>query len=133
MNENAVLSKRESEIAEWLAWGAAKKEIADKLSISTRTVENTTRNVYAKIGIQKVSELCVWWFTTHCGVSMNLSPFKRKAGALLLLLLMLTTTVSAAGVNMARYGRCQARVTRTTRAARRGSDDIDFDFDYINL
>lgn len=132
MNENVILSKRESEIAELLAWGAAKKEIADRLSISTRTVENTTRNVYAKIGIQKVSELCVWWFTTKCGVSMNLSPSKRKAGALMLLLLMLTTTANASSDNMARYGRSQARTNRTMRTARRGNEN-DIEFDYINL
>lgn len=56
MKLNAKLSKRESQIAELLAWGASKKEVADKLFVSTRTIENTARNIYAKIGIQKATE-----------------------------------------------------------------------------
>lgn len=51
MRLNAELSPREGEIAELLAWGASKKEVADKLFISARTVENTARNIYQKIGI----------------------------------------------------------------------------------
>lgn len=48
MKLNAELSPRETEIAELLAWGASKKETADRLFISPRTVENTARNIYAK-------------------------------------------------------------------------------------
>lgn len=43
MKLNAELSPRETEIAELLAWGASKKETADRLFISPRTVENTAR------------------------------------------------------------------------------------------
>lgn len=53
MRAEAGLTQRETQIAELLAWGAAKKEVADRLSISPRTVENTARNIYSKIGIQK--------------------------------------------------------------------------------
>lgn len=56
MNKVVTLSKRETQMAELLAWGAAKKEVADKLFVSTRTVEATTRNIYEKIGIQKATE-----------------------------------------------------------------------------
>lgn len=59
MRAEAGLTQRETQIAELLAWGAAKKEVADRLSISPRTVENTARNIYSKIGIQKATELCV--------------------------------------------------------------------------
>jgi DNA-binding CsgD family transcriptional regulator len=84
MNQNAILTKREAEIAELLAWGAAKKEVADRLIISIRTVENTARNIYEKINIQKATELCVWWFCTHCGVSFDLSPIKRVISIIIL-------------------------------------------------
>ena len=57
MRAEAGLTQRETQIAELLAWGAAKKEVADRLSISPRTVENTARNIYSKIGIQKATEL----------------------------------------------------------------------------
>ena len=132
MNQDATLSNRETQVAELLAWGAAKKEVADMLTISTRTVENIARNVYAKIGIQKATELCVWWFTTKCGVSMNLSPFKRKVGALALLLLMTPTVFGQNNPDMARCRNVRtARVTRAARGGRRTDTDIDFDF--INL
>ena len=53
MRLKVELSRRETEVAHLLAWGASKKEVADMLFISTRTVENTARNIYAKVGIQK--------------------------------------------------------------------------------
>lgn len=54
MRAEAGLTQRETQIAELLAWGAAKKEVADRLSISPRTVENTARNIYSKIGIRRL-------------------------------------------------------------------------------
>lgn len=39
MKLNVELSRRETEVAHLLAWGASKKEVADILFISTRTVE----------------------------------------------------------------------------------------------
>jgi DNA-binding CsgD family transcriptional regulator len=85
MNRDAALTSRETEVAELLAWGAAKKEVADRLFISTRTVENTARNIYIKVGVQKATELCVWWFCAHCGVSFELSPIKRMISIIILL------------------------------------------------
>ena len=89
MKENATLTQRETEVAELLAWGAAKKEVADRLKISPRTVENTARKIYGKIVIQKATELCVWWFCTRYGVSFDLSPIKRNIIAVFLLLVIL--------------------------------------------
>lgn len=89
MRKEAELTPRETEVAELLAWGAAKKEVADQLFISVRTVENTARNIYEKINIQKATELCVWWFCTHCGVSFDLSPIKRKIISIAIILITL--------------------------------------------
>jgi DNA-binding CsgD family transcriptional regulator len=89
MKIGAILTKREREVTELMAWGAAKKEVADMLGISTRTVENTARKIYEKINIQKATELSVWWFCTHCGVSFDLSPIKRKLIAVALLLIII--------------------------------------------
>lgn len=61
MKLNVELSRRETEVAHLLAWGASKKEVADILFISTRTVENTARNIYAKVGHTKgLRNFAVW-------------------------------------------------------------------------
>jgi len=117
MKLNAKLSKRESQIAELLAWGASKKEVADKLFVSTRTIENTARNIYAKIGIQKATELCVWWFCTKCGVPVSLDPLKRAFIAVVLLIAFVPRELTSFD-DIFRVGR-RARITRVVRAARR--------------
>jgi len=120
MRTNAELTKRESEIAELLAWGAAKKEVADKLFISTRTVENIARSIYAKTGVQKATELCVWWFCVKCGVPTSLDPLKRAFIAGCLLLVFLPRELSFSG-DVYRIGRRRARME--IRARRRAEED----------
>lgn len=86
MIEDVVkLTKRESEIAELFAWGASKKDIANRLFISERTVENHTRNIYEKTRCAKVNELSAWWFCTTFHISFDLSPLRRKIISLCLL------------------------------------------------
>ena len=123
MKLNAKLSKRESQIAELLAWGASKKEVADKLFVSTRTIENTARNIYAKIGIQKATELCVLWFCTKCGVPVSLDPLKRAFIAVVLLIAFVPRELTSFD-DIFRVGR-RARITQVVRAARRGSESDD--------
>lgn len=124
MNLKAELTKRETEIAELLAWGAAKKEVADKLFISARTVENTARNIYAKLGIQKATELCVWWFCTKCGVPISKDPLKRAFGAIILLLALLPRELNPGSGDIFRVGR-SVRTTQVVRVrpGRRATED----------
>jgi DNA-binding CsgD family transcriptional regulator len=89
MNLNAVLTKRESQIAEYLAWGCCKKEIACLLFISVRTVENICRSIYDKTDVTKVNELSAWYFCTHFNIPLNLSPLARRIGAIIILLILI--------------------------------------------
>jgi len=114
LNLRAVLTRREQQIAELLAWGAAKKEVADRLKISPRTVENTARHIYEKIGIQKATELCVYWFCAKCGVSPSKDPLKRAFIALLLLVVFLP-----AELQPRHDDQTAMRPARTTRVASR--------------
>lgn len=116
MKETATLSKRETQIAEMIAWGAAKKEVADKLFISTRTVENTARSIFEKTGCTKSNELSAWWFCTNFKISFDLSPLKRKFIAIILLLILLPNeiTLNATAVRFFR-----AKKTETNINARR--------------
>ncbi|MDR2816064.1 MAG: helix-turn-helix transcriptional regulator [Proteiniphilum sp.] len=90
-NAEMILTRREAEVAELFAWGASKKEVADRLYISQRTVENHSRNIYTKTGCGKVNELSAWWFCTCFNISFELSPMKRRAVALFMLLVVLPT------------------------------------------
>ena len=48
-----------SEIGTLAAAGLASREIAERLFLSPRTVENHLQNVYAKLGVRSRSELAV--------------------------------------------------------------------------
>ena len=126
MNRAAKLTKRETEIAELFAWGASKKDIANRLFISERTVENHARNIYEKTGCEKVNELSAWWFCTTFHISFDLSPFKRKFIAWCMLAVLLPTIAKNDNV-MVRF-RMQSR---TTRIQSRKSEDGTADFQII--
>lgn len=122
MDLNAELTPRQEEIAELLVWGKAKKEVADRLQISTSTVENTARTIYKKIGIQKAAELCVWWFCVKCGVA-----FKTFA-VTALLLITFNYECNNEVVRVFKPVKT-AKATRATRGRRR-ADIIDWE-DYL--
>lgn len=128
MNNAKPLTKRESEIAELFAWGASKKDIAKRLFISERTVENHTRNIYEKTGCSKVNELSAWWFCKTFHISFELSPFKRNAITMVMIMLMIPQIMDFD--NMAirtRTNSCQ--VVRVVRARRKsGNDNATVDF-----
>jgi DNA-binding CsgD family transcriptional regulator len=131
MKLNAELTKRETEVAELLAWGAAKKEVAERLFISTRTVENTARNIYSKTGVQKATELCVWWFCAKCGVPASLDPLKRAIIAGTLLLVLIPRELAAEG-DLFRIGRTlRAKTTKVVRGRRKGEDESINLLDYV--
>lgn len=53
MNKYAELTRRESQIAERIAWGASIKEVAYALQIKIKTVDNVIQRVYKKVGCSK--------------------------------------------------------------------------------
>ena len=128
MEKAKTLTKRESEIAELFAWGASKKDIANRLFISERTVENHTRNIYEKTGCSKVNELSAWWFCTTFHISFDLSPFKRNAITVVMLLLMIPQMIDFDNVAVrTRTNTC--RIVRTVRTRRKSENDnatVDF-------
>lgn len=88
MNLNAALTPREEEVAEYFAWGATKKDVANRLHTSVRTVETQARAIFEKSGVNKVNELAAWWFCRSFQISLDLSPFKRAMVACSLLFLL---------------------------------------------
>ena len=120
--DSVKLTKRESEIAELFAWCASKKDIANRLYISERTVENHARNIYVKIGCQKVNELSAWWFCTNFHISFDLSPLTRRAIATCLLVLVVFQMTFNSDT-IIRAQRTQARTTRVRSARRKNESD----------
>lgn len=116
-----TLTKRESEIAELLAWGASKKDVANRLLISERTVENHTRNIYEKIGVFRVNELSAWWFCNKFHISFDLSPLKRKVIATALLCLMIPHILDMKAIFVTR--RNTFRTARVIMVRRKADND----------
>jgi DNA-binding NarL/FixJ family response regulator len=54
------LSKREREVAQWLAEGLTNREIADNLRISPNTVKNYVFNIFEKLGVSNRVELALY-------------------------------------------------------------------------
>jgi len=129
MNTQITLTKRESEIAELFAWGAAKKEVADKLFISEHTVENHARNIYEKIGCNKVNELSAWWFCTHFNISFDLSPLKQRIIAFAMLFII-TPQILSTNDNIVRVFRART-ATRTCRTVKRKAENDDNTFGFL--
>lgn len=128
MNTDVILSKREDQIAELFAWGASKKEVASLLFISERTVEAHTRNIYEKLGINKINELSAWFFCTHYNVSVSLSPFK-KALAVLFAVLVLAAHISQSEYARTGIREAAARVRTCARACSKTLEGFGlFDF-----
>ena len=51
------LTRREREIAELAALGLSSRQIAERLVVSVRTVDNHLQRVYRKLGIARRAEL----------------------------------------------------------------------------
>lgn len=126
MRFDVKLTKRETQVAELLAWGAEKKRVAEKLFISVHTVENTVRNIYSKLEIQKATELCVWWFCTRFDIPASLSPLRKALVSALLIALL--GVYEYCGYDVVRTsGRQAERVLRITRSKRPLENDYIYE------
>lgn len=120
MGSLAQLSPRELEMTRYVAWGAAKKEIADELHVAETTVAATLRNVFAKLNIQKSTELSRVYFTSTYKISLEDCPFKKGIIALSFVGLLL---LSEAIITI-RTGRNRCVTECRARRARRIDDNV---------
>ena len=130
MNPAAVLTARESEIAELIAWGASKKRVSSDLFIAERTVENHARSIYEKTDCHTVGELSAWWFCTHFNISFDLSPLKRAALALAMAVYIFCGEIWG-DFECRLQSRTNARVVRTS-GRRKESDILDDPTNFLN-
>lgn len=115
MNLNAALTNREAQITAYIAWGASKKQVANKFGISLRTVENHARSIYAKTGVTSVGQLSAWYFCKNYNIPLNVSPIKN------LLTLALLTAIVPVELKQAENMICRTMKSVTIRYTGRSS------------
>jgi DNA-binding CsgD family transcriptional regulator len=72
------LTPRQNQIVGLLATGLAQKEIANELSISPKTVDNTIQLVKIKLGLSKINELTGWWISKHFQIQIDFKELRKE-------------------------------------------------------
>ena len=117
------LTKREDQISELVAWGAAKKDISRLLFISEHTVDKHIRNIYEKTGCTKINELSAWWFCKHFNISVSLSPLAGRIIATALVIIFVYGEIRETSQITRPNSRVRARTERVMSRARRSVRD----------
>lgn len=86
-NANTSFSDREIEVADLLARGYTEKEIAEKLFISSATVNNHTRHIREKFGLKKNSEIIAAYIAYLKHKPFNLSDIRKYGISIILVML----------------------------------------------
>ena len=121
-----LLTRREHQVAELIAWGASKKEVPALLQklyggkeIAVHTVENILRGIYAKIHLNKATELSAWWFCRYCGVDSSLSPLKRAKETLIAIVFLIIILPQTINPDLSAIRPSRTRPVRVERVQRR--------------
>lgn len=122
--ETAKLSHAEFEIAERIALGESKKEVAYRTHRSIYTVETTIKNVYEKLGFSKLSDLVLWYCGLTFNISLQISERKRQVFAIMLLFIVIFD-LAASNNDIMRAKRFRARKTKS-------KTEFVYDFDPDN-
>lgn len=117
------LTKREREVVELVAWGAAQKEVAEQLGISRFTVDNIIRSAKEKLQLQKINEISAWYFCHTFHISMSLSPLKKQIVTAFMMGLVAIQVGWMDNSQFARTGRTGRAKTATSARARTRSKE----------
>lgn len=112
MNLTAQLTKREEQIVTGIVMGYCKKEIANILSKSVRTVEAETRNAMIKAEVKKSTDLVVLWFVKHFNIPIDALP---KSITAIVFLILFSCFEFYSGGNVLRTTRARRDKTEETR------------------
>jgi len=109
---NPDLTPQERDIMELLAWGASMKEVADKLNITYNSLDRRIRTIKQKIGVQKATEIAMFYFCTNFKISFSLSPIKRKIITSIMIAIMLPQIFGADAQGLRAFRSSRARRNR---------------------
>jgi DNA-binding CsgD family transcriptional regulator len=70
-----ALTKRELEVAEWIAAGKRNSEIGEILGCSSRTVQKHVQHILEKLHVETRTAVCVWWYEHRPGGGRISSSF----------------------------------------------------------
>ena len=113
------LSKRETQIAEMVAWGATKQEIATAINRSYRTVDAHIRTIYEKTECNKSTELSAWWFCHRYDIDPHNSPLKKLIAMVLLMIIVPQMFID----NNNNFIRTRTRTESRVQEGRKGRED----------
>lgn len=121
---NSHLTIRETQVLRLVSLGYSQKEIAEKLSISSCTVDVHVKNIKDKTGIHKSTELTAFWYINKYHIPVFEIPERMRklvVGAMLALSVFLAFTHTDA---LMRLRESNFRMVRTSarRIVRRDTD-----------
>ncbi len=61
-SESRPLTKRELEVAEWIAAAKRNHEIGKILGCSSRTVQKHVQHILEKLHLETRIAVCIWWY-----------------------------------------------------------------------
>lgn len=119
MNLNVKLTRRQTEVAECVGFGYSVKETAFFLGTSYSTIKVTLKTIYAKVGIQKATELAKFVYVRKFGLDVTkCEPAKRLVSAMFLGLYLTSMAIvdDAVVARRARTSRgCRIELVRNNR------------------
>ena len=101
-----MISPREMQVAELLAWGFTNKEISRQLFVSGETVKTHRKNIYEKLQLHNLADLTRWYFAETNNLNFGMKPVLKR----IIVAFFLTLTVAI------EYFHIDAMRTRTVRA-----------------
>ncbi|GAB1358549.1 hypothetical protein MASR1M31_03270 [Porphyromonadaceae bacterium] len=122
ISKRKILTDRELQISEYIAWGSSVKEVASYLEISVKTVDNHLQNIYRKTGCGKLNELSAWFFCNTYHIPMEMSPLRRTIITLILMMILLPWQV----ISNDTVRQSQRTSTRSSRSRREESIEQNY-------
>jgi len=107
-----MITKREYQITELIAWGASDKEVAQELEISFYTVRTHRKNILNKLGLYNSADLTRWFFQHKTKQCLGLNPRQVIHIAIIFLSLIIYSEITA------QFDMIRTRTIRTTRVSR---------------
>lgn len=115
------LSEQEFRVAELIAWGASKQEVADTLFVEYTTIDSHIQSIYKKLRINKLNAISAWYFQEAYELPHGDNPRAKKYLTLLFILLLPVGYLASRDngsdmirtARVARAGRSSGRVKRS--------------------